>query len=417
MADTKQATVVEKTPESLKAAFIKELNKKQCFCDGFSHKFVFAIDAVNFWTFCGLHYPYRVITFIETDNRISFEREFAMAILHDLTQAAPGREGSETEAERKLDNDENIRLKTMFMKELANKQLSCTEFSFLFSTVKLAIGFWTACRLSHPYSLVEKEGKFQIQFWKTVGGSILSALRQAEPQATVVVAEDVKPEAKPTSSETKRDCDDVAQPKVFSKNDLSLKKLCELKQQCLQELEAYVWKGEEFECCVFSPKFTTRNVCLFFATFCDIKTWVSFSTNCITVVNQLRCPKDAAETVKAKLQIQEDRLNAKQLGELRQKLLDEITSATVVFTFSHKFKSLSQAIVFVDFCDIKDDVLYSDMGTVQLMLKEETPLKVIREKLCAEKKQTDTNWQVVRDWFMTADKEQIMEMFSGLANS
>lgn len=178
--------VAMSTESELKEAFADEIREKQYFCSSFKHIFSCALDAIKFWTFCGLHFPY-VINDLGNGNggnfKIDFEPQFAMAILGELTKAP-------TEQLPKDNNGYEAKLRAKFIGELKLKEFSCKRFSQEFNSVKSAINFWSFCGLHLPFTLEKSTtciygantyDRFQIKFDEKYGNIILSHLSQAPP--------------------------------------------------------------------------------------------------------------------------------------------------------------------------------------------------------------------------------------------
>jgi hypothetical protein len=159
----------------LKTAFIEQLKKDQYFASQFSHSFCRPVDAVNFWKFCDLHYPYEVVTTTApTTHSIKFEEKYAMAILEDLT--APKRVHLNSYFFGVLKED--------FVKALTSERFACTSVPHGFPTVDEAISFWTFCNLSYPYTLVNTTLSFRVMFEENIGSVILSDLTRSPSEKT-----------------------------------------------------------------------------------------------------------------------------------------------------------------------------------------------------------------------------------------
>lgn len=155
----------------LKTLFVEQLKKDQYFGSFFSYSFRHPVDAVNFWKFCDLHYPYEVVTKTDpTTYVINFEERFAMAILEDLIAQKKTRPSSTDFVVEKKD----------FIKDLTGERFTCTMVPAGFSKVDDAINFWTFCDLSYPYTLVKTNLSFRIVFEQRFGSAILSDLTRAD---------------------------------------------------------------------------------------------------------------------------------------------------------------------------------------------------------------------------------------------
>jgi hypothetical protein len=369
---------ISKTPETLKAAFIKELETKQCFCDGFSHQFVHAIDAVNFWIYCGLHYPYRVVQHANQDNRITFDKAFAMAILHDLTKNEPNSKPKFYGL-----------LKARFIKELQDNQFTCVGFSHLFLSAKKAIEFWTACCLGYPYSLVEKDGHFKIEFSKTFGCSILAALQDDQPvkkscsvnQAAIPspvltpksAVKDIR-KANEEDQHTASDPSDISSRSNGSNDIGGVADVLVLKRRLLAELQAFdaaKGKDRDFE---FSHKFSSMADAEIFGFYCEVLGPMSI---CVGKHCVLECPNSkisqVIEILNPAVKLTPEPVQTTECSSsrtfadlciLKQKMLQELQAHDwnndnlKGFTFLPTFKNFYDATFFAEFCDIKSDVSF-----------------------------------------------------------
>lgn len=411
------------TQAELKEKFVEELQKKQYFCSGFSHRFIQnPAEAIDFWIYCGLHYPYQAKHFAAGYVRIIFDRVYATSILQELTQDKREQLSNRDAAHQEL--------QSRFIRQLKTDKFCCDRFSHPFATTEEAISFWAKCGLGYPYSIDPcAEGKeVQITFQKEFGVLILAILEAAKveepkkvpnifPFNLAALKQTLLDQLQAFERQCKGQCfvfstkfdsmadaelfghyccvlgpmcisfdnggcyleclesvvDEVikilkpepteAAPKLMPKMaDLTIEKLCELKDQLLQELKAHKWEDDLHDYFTFSPTFVNSYDARFFADFCDIRPDVSFVTHETARTTQIRCAKTELDIITAKCQLKNDVMTLDTAQALKVNLMhqlrvyNQMPLHAATFQFSWGFARLSWAMSFAEVVGIRHDV-------------------------------------------------------------
>lgn len=333
----------------LKNNFIEQLKKEQCFCSC-SLFFNNGMDAINFWNYCGLHYPY-TLKCHPTGYELVLDGRYATSILLELTTAmkiSTGRQMPDNDAQQ---FDE---MKLKFIGELRARRFSQKGFFHVFKNIETAIKFWAHCNLSFPYSFLQVGSSFYIEFEEKFGCSILETL---ENDLTNQV------------------------PKAKSLEDLE--------KQLLDELQAFDWKNAGKQPFEFSHKFNVKDDATSFADFCNIEqdVIIDVSQKPNMEMVTIGCYQSQAFTIVKKLlgiPITPADYSRNQFHNLGRLLLYELQAFTVpnniFFEFSHAFNLEVDAINFSHFCNIRWKVIidpketktkiYCSQGNIDLIKKE-----------------------------------------------